>query len=63
MDFHKLCMAYSNMIRVCHHTGKFNLCIGLEIEALRLCHKKRSSVEAEELTAVAKMYASIFFAR
>lgn len=63
MDFYKLCLAYSNMIRVCHYVGRNNLCIGLEIEALRLCHKKRSSVESQELTAIAKMYASIFFAR
>lgn len=63
MDFYKLCVAYANMIRIYHHLGKQNLCIGLEIEALRLCHRKKSSVEAQELAAVSRMYTAIFYAR
>lgn len=63
MDFYKMCTAYSNMIHVSQRKDKNSLCIGLEVEALRLCHKKHSSVESQELIAVSKMYAAIFFCR
>lgn len=63
MDFYGLCVAYSNMIRLMHHKGKQTICIALEVHALRLCHRKKSNVEAQELKAVAKLYGAVFCAR
>lgn len=63
MDFYKVCLAYGNMILVAHHLGRTALCVGLEVHALRMCHKKKTAVEAQELFSVVKMYSAIFSAR
>lgn len=62
-DFFGLCTAYANMLEISHHVGKVNLCVALEVHALRLCHRKKSSVESQELKAVAMLYSAIFRAR
>lgn len=46
-----------------HHLGRQQICIALEVHALRLCHRKASSIEAQELKAVGKLYAEIFCSR
>lgn len=51
------------MLQVMHHLGRVQTCIALEVHALRLCHRKTSSIEAEELKAVAKLYTAIFCSR
>lgn len=63
MDFYGLCTAYANMLEVAHHLGKENLCVAIEVHALRLCHRKRSTVEAQELKAISKLYSAVFSAR
>lgn len=63
MDFYKLCTAYGNMILVAHHLGRKALTIGLEVNALKMCHKKKTTVESQDLLAVVKMYSAIFSAR
>lgn len=51
------------MLQVMHHFGRQQTCIALEVHALRLCHRKTSSIEAQELKAVAKLYTAIFCSR
>ncbi|KRT80176.1 hypothetical protein AMK59_7296 [Oryctes borbonicus] len=63
MDFFTLCNAYANMIQVAHHFGNQSVCIALEVHALRLCHRKKTNVEPQELKGVAKLYGTIFCAR
>lgn len=63
MDFFTLCNAYANMIQVAHHYGNQGICIALEVHALRLCHRKKTNVEPQELKGVAKLYGTIFCAR
>lgn len=43
--------------------GRQQTCIALEVHALRLCHRKTCSIEAQELKAVAKLYMAIFCSR
>ncbi|XP_076268027.1 adenylate cyclase type 10-like [Rhynchophorus ferrugineus] len=62
-DFSIVCMAYSNMIRMCTYFGEQRQNIALEVFAFEICNKKRSTVEREELKAVGNLYCSIFFAR
>lgn len=63
MDFYGMCTAYANMIIVMHHRGRQKVCVALEVHALRLCHRKQTNVEAQELKAVAKLYNAIFCSR
>ncbi|XP_050306071.1 adenylate cyclase type 10-like isoform X2 [Anthonomus grandis grandis] len=62
-DFSLICMCYANMINMCTHFGDQGQNIALEVFAFELCQRKRSTVEREELKAVALMYSAIFFAR
>lgn len=62
-DFYGICTAYANMLQVMHHFGREQTCIALEVHALRLCHRKTTSIEAQELKAVAKLYTAIFCSR
>lgn len=62
-DFFGLCNAYANMLEIANHMHKKNFCIALEVHALRFCHRKRSSVEAQELKAVAMLYGCVFCSR
>ncbi|KAK9746118.1 hypothetical protein QE152_g6353 [Popillia japonica] len=52
MDFFILCNAYANMIQVAHHYGMQQICIALEVHALRLCHRKKTNVEPQELKGI-----------
>lgn len=63
LDFEGMCTAFANMIQVMHYMGKQKICIALEVHALRLCHRKKTSIEAQELKAVAKLYGAIFSCR
>lgn len=63
MDFFGVCISYSNMLEIAHHQRKQSLSVALEIHALRFCHRKKSSVEADELKAVARLYMIIFHSR
>lgn len=58
-----MCNAYANMLQVMHHLGRQQTCIALEVHALRLCHRKTTCIEAQELKAVAKLYTAIFGSR
>nr|CAI5849851.1 unnamed protein product [Callosobruchus analis] len=58
-DFEKLCMSYSNLIHVSAVQGKYNFCVALEVFALKTCRKKKTSVELDELKAVAQLYFNI----
>lgn len=62
-NFYGICTAYANMLQVMHHLGRQQTCIALEVHALRLCHRKTSSIEQQELKAVAKLYTAIFCSR
>lgn len=55
--------AYANMLHIAQHLRRWNICIALEIHALRLCRTKKSTVDAEDLKSVAKLYSAIFFSR
>lgn len=63
MNFYQMCIAYANTIEVANHVGKVGLATGLEVYALRMCHYKKSSLQALELKAVVKLYAAIFCGR
>lgn len=63
MNFQRMCYAYSDAISTGLHNGRTQFTIGLEIEALRMCLKKTTDVDMNELEAVVKMYTSIFHAR
>nr|CAH7718092.1 unnamed protein product [Callosobruchus chinensis] len=58
-DFEKLCMSYSNLIHISAVQGKYNFCVALEVFALKTCRKKKTSVELDELKAVAQLYFNI----
>lgn len=58
-DFEVLCTAYSSMIYIASVMGHHNLCVALEVYALRMCHRKTSLVEIQELKSVAKLYFEI----
>ncbi|KAB0803414.1 hypothetical protein PPYR_00384 [Photinus pyralis] len=62
-DFLGMCTAYTNMIDVAHHFGRECLCVALEVNSLYICHRKSSSIESQELTAVCHLYGVIFLAR
>ncbi|XP_044263925.1 adenylate cyclase type 10-like isoform X1 [Tribolium madens] len=62
-DFQVICTACANMLYVAHHFQKWKLCVALEVHSLRLCHLKKTSVEAEDLKCVAKLYGVIFCSR
>ncbi|XP_030764009.1 adenylate cyclase type 10-like isoform X2 [Sitophilus oryzae] len=62
-DFNLICLAYANMIRLGTLFGEQKHNIALEVFAFEMCNRKRTTVEREELTAVGKLYFSIFFAR
>lgn len=62
-DFRVVCYACTNMIRVAQYFQKWSLCIALEIHALRLCHLKKTAIDAEDLKCVGKLYFEIFSSR
>lgn len=58
-DFEVLCSAYSSMIYITSMKGQHNLCFSLEVYALRMCHRKSTLVEIQELKAISKLYFEI----
>ncbi|KAJ3648253.1 hypothetical protein Zmor_020070 [Zophobas morio] len=62
-SFQLMTTAYANMLHIAQHLRRWNICIALEIHALRLCRTKKSTVDAEDLKSVAKLYSAIFFSR
>ncbi|XP_044265856.1 adenylate cyclase type 10-like isoform X2 [Tribolium madens] len=62
-DFRVICTACANMIYVAQYFHKWNLCVALEVHALRFCHLKRASIEAEDIKCVCKLYCVIFTSR
>lgn len=62
-DFYAMCVAYANMLQVMHHFGRQQVCVALEVHALRMCRRKTASIQAQELKAVAKLYGAIFSSR
>ncbi|XP_022909660.1 adenylate cyclase type 10-like [Onthophagus taurus] len=63
MDFYILCNAYANMLQIANHKGNRTISIALEVHALRMCHRKKSNVEPQELKGVCKLYGVIFCSR
>jgi adenylate cyclase 10 len=62
-DFQVICTACANMLHVAQHFERWNMCVALEVHALRLCHLKKATVDAEDLKSVAKLYGVIFTSR
>ncbi|KYB27283.1 Adenylate cyclase type 10-like Protein [Tribolium castaneum] len=62
-DFRVICSACANMIHVAQYFHNWSLCVALEVHALRLCHLKRASIEAEDIKCVCKLYCVIFVSR
>ncbi|KAJ8924439.1 hypothetical protein NQ315_007236 [Exocentrus adspersus] len=62
-DFEVICLGYASMIFIAAVTVQHNLCVALEVFALRTCHRKKTIVESEELKAVAILYNNIATAR
>lgn len=62
-DFEKMCMAYANLIYTATGKGEHKFSIALEVFALKLCHRKKTTIEFEELKAIAYLYFVIALAR
>lgn len=62
-DFEKICWAYGNLICIASLQGKHTFCVALEVYALKICHRKKTLVEYDELKAIAYLYYSISKAR
>ncbi|KAL3270909.1 hypothetical protein HHI36_021417 [Cryptolaemus montrouzieri] len=59
----RICNSFTNMLLIARHKKNKLLWLTLEVHALRYCHKKKNSMEAPELRAVAQMYTVIFESR
>ncbi|XP_057665067.1 uncharacterized protein LOC130899276 [Diorhabda carinulata] len=59
-DFEKLCLAYGNLIFIQSTLGNEKFCIYLEVFALKLCHRKKTHIEMDELKALAYLYYTIY---
>ncbi|RZC42671.1 adenylate cyclase type 10-like [Asbolus verrucosus] len=62
-NFQVMCTACANLIYVSQHFQRWNLCVALEVHALRLMHLRKARMEPEDLKAVAKLYGVIFCSR
>ncbi|KAJ3648251.1 hypothetical protein Zmor_020069 [Zophobas morio] len=62
-NFQLITITCANMLHVAHRLKMWRLCIALEVHALRMCHMKKDTVDAEDLKCVARLYSTIFFSR
>lgn len=62
-DFALICLCYASMITVCTYFGDLQQNVALEVFAFEFCQRKKTTVEREELRAVARLYTAIFIAR
>ncbi|XP_045481901.1 adenylate cyclase type 10-like isoform X2 [Harmonia axyridis] len=59
-SFVRICDCFSTLLSIVILMKKRNICIALEVHALRYCYRKTNRVESSELSAVCRLYLTIF---